>query len=58
MTISVPFRVKINEFDNDNECKVRASYAGLPLTIRYFASLNPKSKGREEAWGCVSELPN
>ena len=46
MTISVPFRVKINEFDNDNECKVRASYAGLPLTIRYFASLNPKSKER------------
>ena len=46
MTIPVPFGVKINECDNDNECRVRVSYAGLPLTIRYFASLNPKLKGR------------
>ena len=51
MTISVPFRVKINDFDNDNECKVRASYAGLPLTIRYFASLNPNSNGKGERGG-------
>ena len=46
MTIPVLFGVKINECDDSNDCKVRASYAGLSLTIRYFASLNPKLKGR------------